>query len=138
MSDTKEKKTSYKSEEVNVLLYGSLEVINWDKGTALLYRYEEQPVNLSFDASLNEQMKYLAMSEVKVKGLSRLNHDDTWGTVTIKEINRTSPTDGIPRSFDLEGFKNDPPPKIFDPENIVTMSEPFDTEEFIRTIYEGR
>lgn len=33
---------------------------------------------------------------------------------------------------------NDPEPKIFDPDRIIPASEPFDVDEFIRTIHEGR
>ena len=40
--------------------------------------------------------------------------------------------------FDLEAFRDNPNPKIFDPEKVVTVSEPFDVDEFIRAIQEGR
>ena len=49
---------------------------------------------------------------------------------------------GTPRPpgapFDLETFLSAPNPKLFDPEKVVTASEPFDVEEFIRIIREGR
>ncbi len=38
----------------------------------------------------------------------------------------------------MEAFLNDPNPKIFDPETVVRASEPFDVDEFLRGIYEGR
>ena len=31
-----------------------------------------------------------------------------------------------------------PPPKLFDPDNIIRASEPFDADEFIQVIHEGR
>ena len=40
--------------------------------------------------------------------------------------------------FDLEAFLNDPNPKVFDPDKLVTASEPFDVDEFIRIIHESR
>lgn len=40
--------------------------------------------------------------------------------------------------FDLEAFLNDPNPKIFDPDKVVPASEPFEVDEFIRVIREGR
>ena len=40
--------------------------------------------------------------------------------------------------FDLEAFLNAPNPRIFDPERVVTASEPFDVDEFVRVIHEGR
>ena len=40
--------------------------------------------------------------------------------------------------FDVGRFLNDPAPKTFDSETVVTASEPFDVDEFIRTIHEGR
>ena len=36
--------------------------------------------------------------------------------------------------FDLDAFRNDPNPKIFDPEKVVTVSDPFDVDEFLRII----
>ena len=42
------------------------------------------------------------------------------------------------RPFDMDGFVNDPKPKVFDPDRIVSASEPFDVDEFIRTVHEGR
>lgn len=40
--------------------------------------------------------------------------------------------------FDLEAFRNNPNPKIFDPAKIIKASEPIDVAEFIRGIHEGR
>ena len=40
--------------------------------------------------------------------------------------------------FDMDEFLNDPNPKIFDPDNLVTASEPFDVDEFVGIIHAGR
>ncbi len=42
------------------------------------------------------------------------------------------------KPFDVETFRNNPYPKIFDPEKLVTASERFDVDAFVRTIREGR
>ena len=41
-------------------------------------------------------------------------------------------------AFDMEKFLSNPNPKIFDPKKVVTASELFDVDEFVRTIHEGR
>ena len=41
-------------------------------------------------------------------------------------------------AFSLDSFLNTPNPKLFDPDRIVTASEPFDVDEFIHKIHEGR
>ncbi len=38
----------------------------------------------------------------------------------------------------MDEFLNDPNPKIFDPDNLVTASEPFDIDEFVNIIHSGR
>ena len=38
----------------------------------------------------------------------------------------------------LTSFLNDPNPKIFDPEKVVTACEPFDVDRFVGIIHEGR
>ena len=41
-------------------------------------------------------------------------------------------------AFDMEKVLSNPNPKIFDPKKVVTASELFDVDEFVRTIHEGR
>lgn len=130
---TAAKKISYKNEKV--LLHGWLKAINWDNGTAQLHRYQDQYVKLNFDASFNTKMKQLAMLYVRVQGRGRLNHDDSWIDVQLEQINETR---SWQEPFDLEAFKHNPNPKIFDPENLVTVSEPFDIDEFLKIIYKSR
>ncbi len=40
--------------------------------------------------------------------------------------------------FDLQSFLKTPAPRPFDPDSMVTASEPFDVEEFLRIIRAGR
>lgn len=56
----------------------------------------------------------------------------------LSEVEQISGTRSCREPFDLEAFRNNPNPKIFDPDDMVTVSEPFDVDAFLRTIYEGR
>ena len=40
--------------------------------------------------------------------------------------------------FDKEAFLNNPAPSIFDPDQVVRASKPFDVDEFISYIRESR
>lgn len=117
------------------LVYGRLSVVNWDKRTAQLHRYGDRYVPLRFNAAMDTEMRRLANQYVEVRGEGRINRNDQWQWVKVGEITETR-SSGEP--FDMEAFLNNPNPKIFDPDNIVTASEPFDVDEFIRVIREGR
>ena len=80
-------------------------------------------------------MRNLATKFVRVAGKGRINDNDAWTTVKVEEISATS---SWKEPFNLDAFLNDPNPKMFDPDKIVTASEPFDVDEFIRIIHEGR
>ena len=63
--------------------------------------------------------------------------------IIIRKKDTEQPAEGAPdrhwsEPFDLEKFLNDPNPKIFDPDKVITASEPFDVDEFVRFIHEGR
>ena len=117
------------------LLYGWLKMVNWDKRTAQLHRYRDRYVPLRFDPDLDDEMRRLANQFVVVKGEGRFNNNEQWQSVKVVEIAATR-SSGEP--FDMEGFLKNPNPKIFDPETVVTASEPFDVDEFIRVVREGR
>ena len=51
---------------------------------------------------------------------------------------RNSRSTSGPEPFDLQTFLNNPEPKRFDAERVVTASEPFDVDDFVQTIHEGR
>ena len=122
-----------KAEEA--LVYGRLKMVNWDKRTAQLHRYGGRYVPLRFEASLDDEMRRLANQFVEVKGEGRFNLNDEWQSIRVEEITATRSRS---EPFDMEAFLGNPNPKVFDPETVVTASEPFDVDEFIRVIREGR
>ena len=121
--------------EETALLHGWLKEVNWDKRTAALHRYRDRKVPLRFGGSLDEEMRQSANRFVVVKGRGLLSDADHWRLVTVTNIEATRPHY---EQFDLEAFLNNPNPKIFDPDKVVTASEPFDVDEFNRIIREGR
>ena len=117
------------------LLHGWLKEVNWDKRTARLHDYVGGYVRLKFGPALDDEMLRLATRYVEVSGRGRFNDKGHWTTVQVEEI---SPTRSWDQPFDVNAFLNDPNLKRFDPENIVTASEPFDVDEFIQIVREGR
>ena len=117
------------------LLHGWLYEVNWDKGTAQLHDYSGDYVQLRFAEELHEDMLRLATRHVEVRGRGRFNDNDKWTTVEVQRLNAARSWND---PFDVETFLKDPNPKIFDPDRVVTTSEPFDVDEFIRSIREGR
>ena len=121
---------------VEAILYGSLNEVDWSKRTAQLHRYgEARHIKLRFNRQLDDEMRLLATQFVKIKGYGRINKNDEWTRVTVEEIGRTRSHD---QEFDLESFLSEPNPKIFDPDTVVRISEPFDVESFIRDIHDAR
>ena len=53
-------------------------------------------------------------------------------------LDQSSKTRSRDAPFDLQSFLEEPAPKLFDPDSVVTASEPFDVEEFLRAIRAGR
>ena len=123
------------TETEEALLYGWLKEVNWDRGTAQLHQYVDGYVQLRFDSTLDDDMVRFATQYVEVRGRGRFDDDDLWEVVQVDEINDTH---SWREPFDLDAFLNDPNPKIFDPDKLVTASEPFDADEFNRIIREGR
>ena len=116
-------------------LQGWLREVNWHSKSAQLHRYRDRHVRLRFDDSLADDMLRLATQYVEVQGRGRIDKHERWGTVQVDEI---SVTHSWRESFDMGAFLKNPNPKIFDPERIITASEPFDVDEFVRVIHEGR
>ena len=121
--------------EEAALLHGWLKEVNWDKRTAALHRYRDRKVKLRFDESLDEEMRHSANRFVTVRGRGQLDKSERWQCVTIETIEGDHSSS---ESFDMEAFLNNPAPKVFDPKKVVRASEPFDVDEFIRFIREGR
>ncbi len=117
------------------LLHGWLREVNWHSKRAQLYRHRDRHVRLRFDESLADDMLRFATQYVEVRGCGHIDDNDRWGTVLVEEINGTR---SWREPFDVDAFLNDPNSKIFDPEKVVTASEPFDVDEFNRIIREGR
>ncbi len=123
------------SEPERALLHGWLKEVNWDKGIAQLHDVTGSYTRLAFESELSLDMQRLATQFVEVRGSGRFNTDDDWARVQVDSISGT-PSGREP--FDLDAVLNDPNPKLFDPDRVVTASEPFDVDEFVRVIHEGR
>ena len=117
------------------LLRGWLYEVNWDKRTAQLHDYSGDYVQLRFAEDYYDDMLRLATRHVEVRGRGRFNVNGKWTTVEVVQLKAARSSDD---PFDVEAFLNDPNPKLFDPDRVVTTSEPFDVDEFIRGIREGR
>ena len=124
-----------KSSVEPVLLYGWLKAVNWDRGTAQLHRYRQGHIPLRFRSFMHEQMLSCATNFVEVKGKGKLKNVSEWQYVLVEEIKKVSSAN---QPFDLQSFLNNPNPKVFDRDNIVRASEPFDVDEFIRYTKEAR
>ena len=77
----------------------------------------------------------LATQYVEVKGRGRLPADGTRVDFHVEQVNGTR---SWTQPADLHELMNDPDPKIFDPERVVRASDPFDVDDFMRAIREGR
>ncbi len=118
------------------LLYGWLNAVNWDKHTAQLHRSGEGYVKLSFNPSLEDEMRHLATQFVEVRGHGGFNKYGDWTTVLVYQIEGTR---SWREPFDMERFLNNPNPKIFDPDKMVTIElSDEEWESFNRAIREGR
>ncbi len=117
------------------LLYGWLREVNWKLRTAQLHDFTGGYVRLGFDTALDDEMLRLATQYVEVRGAGRFGKDGEWTRVHVEHLSETR---SASEPFDLEAFLNDPNPKPFDPNDMVTAGEPFDVGEFLRGIYEAR
>ena len=124
-----------KAETETALLQGWLKEVNWSRRTAQLHRYHDSYVQLRFGPALDEAMSRYATQFVEVRGRGQFSDNNEWVSVQVEQVDGMRSRN---ESFDLDGFLNDPDPKIFDSEEVVTTSEPFDVDEFIRIIHEGR
>lgn len=115
------------------LIRGRLRNVDLKQGTATLDAYMDDSVPLRFDAALAEDMLQLETKHVRVDGRGWISDEDEWIVINIEKI---VPTSSEERT--VEEILNDPNPKLFDPDTVVTASEPFDVDEFVRVIYEGR
>ena len=117
------------------VLYGWLKAVDWSRHKAQLHPYCDSPVQLRFGPGLDEDMVRFATQYVKVRGRGRFNKNDEWQYVQVERIGRA---DDWGKPFDAEALLNNPNPRIFRSDDVLRASEPFDVDEFIRIIHEGR
>ena len=121
-------------EKVDALVYGRLMEVNWEKRTAELHRYHDSHVRLRFDDALYDDMRRLATQYVEVHGEGTFTPDDEWRSVRVTGISSTRSESEPFGVEELDSRK----PLIFGRDEIVTASEPFDVDDFIRIVHEGR
>lgn len=117
------------------VLYGWLKAVDWSQQKAQLHPYGDSPVQLRFGPGLDEDMVRFATQYVEVRGSGTFNKNDEWKYVQVERISRA---DDWGKPFDVEALLNDPNPRIFHSDDVPRASEPFDVDEFIRIIHEGR
>ena len=132
ITPNQQKEFQHLGEPEPALIRGRLVEVDPKHGTAILEAYMDSRVPLRFDASLEQEMLNLERNYVRVEGYGWISDEDHWIAVVIDEIAPPPP----PRT--IEEILNDPDPKLFDPDTIPRASEPFDVDEFLRVIYEGR
>ena len=114
------------------LIQGRLCDVDPKLGMAKIDAYFDERVPLRFDTSLEREMLRLEAKFVKVWGRGWIDDAaDKWIVIEVEKIAR-------PRTRAIDEILNDPNLRIFDPDNVVTASEPFDVDEFLRGIYEAR
>ena len=120
----------------DALLHGWLREVNWAKGTAQLHDYGGGYVALRFESALADDMLRLATKYVEVRGRGRFDKNDEWTSVVVEQV---SGTGSWREPFDLEAFLNNPNPKIFDADKVVTIDlTDEEWEAFNSAIREGR
>ena len=118
------------------LLEGRLMAVNWACGTAELHRRHGAVVPLCFGPALNDAVRGLTTQHVEIRGRGRFNAEDRWEVVCVEQITGTR---SLSEPFDLEAFRNNPNPKIFDPDKVIALDlTQEEWESFNRAIREGR
>lgn len=123
------------SEKIDATMQGRLMVVNWMRRTAELHNYRRPGVRLRFGPELDEEMQRHATQYVEVRGRGQVAADGSLVQLQVGDIRGTR---SWRDSFDLDELLNAPNPKIFDPKNVVSANEPFDVDDFMHVIREGR
>ena len=121
--------------EAAALLHGWLNEVNWDRHTAQLHGNDGGYIQLRFDDALSQDMRRLATQYVEVRGNGSFNKDDQWTSVRVEHI---AGTENWRKPSDIEALQEEPNPKIFHSGEILRSSDPFDVDEFIRSVRNGR
>jgi len=117
-------------------LEGWLKEVNWHNRTAQLHQLDGPYTRLRFGPDLDEEMLRLATQYVEIRGHGTFRDDDNWRIVRVETVRADR---SWREPFDLEKFRNDPNPKIFDPTDIVTLDlTDEEWEVFNRAIRESR
>ena len=132
MSQVRDRTTA---EETDATLQGRLMMVDWKQRTAQLHNYGQPVIRLRFDAALDDEMKRRATQYIEVRGRGKFAED---GSLVDFHVRHLKGTRSSMQPYDLDELLNAPDPKIFDPEKVVRTSEPFDVDEFMRIIREGR
>lgn len=118
------------------LLEGRLVAVNCACGTAELHRRHGAVVPLCFGPALTDAVRRLTTQHVEIRGRGRFNAEDQWEVVCVEQITGTR---SLSEPFDLEAFRNNPNPKIFDPDKAITLDlTQEEWESFNHGIREGR
>ena len=131
------KKQRYKQDGSRpALLRGRLKNVSLRYRTAELHRYNEKPVPLSFDAKLDHKMIRYRNRFIKIEGHGVINEEeDRWESVHVKDAN-DEPYGK--KTFDLEAFRNNPKPKKFEPDNMVTLDLTDEEWELFESAFRGK
>ena len=117
------------------VLHGFLTDVNRDARTARLRDMDGGLVDLIYGAALDGDARRLEERYVTVRGSGRFGPGGDWLAVRAESFEGDR---SMWEPFDREAFLRKPNPKIFDSAEVVVASEPFDVDEFIRVIREGR
>ena len=117
------------------VLHGFLTDVNLSARTARLRDMDGGFAGLIYGAALDGSARRLEERYVTVRGSGRFGPGGDWLAVRAESFEGDR---SMREPFDREAFLREPNPKIFDPAEAVVASEPFDADEFIRVIREGR
>lgn len=129
----KHPKNKVEGEQLATIAHGWLRNVDPEEGTAQLERIGTEPVPLRFSPALIPEVGPMESRFVTVSGQGWISEEDEFALIDVEEF--VDPASG---KRTIEEILNDPNPKVFDPDKVVRASEPFDVEEFLRIIREGR
>ena len=116
-------------------IWGYLRALDWTHMTGRLERYAAKPVPLKFAGGLAEDMRRYANQYVLIRGKGVLDEiADEWVSVKVETIEADR---DMHKPFDMKEF-NTRKRKPFRVGDLKPASEPFDVDEFIRSIRECR
>lgn len=127
-----------RAESEPALAHGLLLEVNWEQGTAQLhepYGDRDRHIQIRFGPEMAGDMRRLATEYVEVRGSGRFDDEGNWRHVHAESIEGAR---SMREPFDMDAFLDNPRPKIFRSDEVVAAIEPFDVDEFIRIIREGR